>query len=66
MVLLRAYPCLSLSIGRRTLQCQSTMVIPSKHGSYREPKVLNVLEFDDLIRVTLNVLEFVLDVLEHS
>ena len=33
-------------------------------GSYRQPKVLNVLEFYDLIRVPLNVLEFVLNVLE--
>ena len=35
-------------------------------GSYREPKVLNVLEFYDFIRVPLNVLEFVLNVLECS
>ena len=27
-------------------------------GSYREPKVLNVLEFDNFIRGPLNVLEF--------
>ena len=34
--------------------------------SYREPKVLNVLEFYDLIQVPLNVLEFVLNVLKCS
>ena len=33
-------------------------------GSYRKPKVLNVLEFYDFIRVPLNDLEFVLNVLE--
>ena len=41
----------------------------SSQGSYRKPKVLNVLEFYDLIRVPLNVLEcdvFVLNVLECS
>ena len=32
-------------------------------GSYREPKVLNALEFTYFIRVPLNVLEFVMNVL---
>ena len=35
-----------------------------QQGSYREPKVFNVLEFYDFIRVPLNVLEFVLNALE--
>ena len=34
-------------------------------GSYSEPKVLNVLEFYDFIWAPLNVLEFVLNVLEN-
>ena len=38
--------------------------VPRSQGSYREAKVLNVLEFYDFIRVPLNVLEFVLNVLE--
>ena len=35
-------------------------------GSYRETKVLNILEFHYLIRVPLDVLEFLLNVLECS
>ena len=38
--------------------------IHSNQGSYREPKVLNVLEFNYFVRVPSNVLELVLNVLD--
>ena len=43
------------------------LLISCNQGSYRKQKVLNVLKFYDLIWVTkLNVLEFVLNVLDYS
>ena len=64
----------AITVGRARQRRKRTFVVRNlwipnnayEQGSYREPKVLNVLKFCDFIRVPLNVLEFVLNVLRCS